>query len=234
VAIDLRALRGSGEHLLPSVPLESELSLLPLIYGRPGRRLRQIFDLALSKIHYAGKCQRVGRCMRLAVVTADHQWVGGIVLGSTFPNIHVRDSALGLKPYVRDTPRRGLRSPWSSENKEYWERLQTVVNHARTFIFPEFQGRGIGVQSHRQLLTQGISRWQERYPGQVTGLDTLCDSADSGLFRRNGWDYVGTTTGYKADRSRVFVPTEGTNRRLCNNVALTRSGRQWEVWVRKL
>src|SRR5437016_5066741 len=57
---------------------------------------RECFDAALDATHYAGACQRVGRCMRLAIVQSG-EWVGGIVLGSTFPNIEVRDQYLGLK-----------------------------------------------------------------------------------------------------------------------------------------
>src|SRR2546426_10124823 len=92
---------------------------------------RKLFDEALDLVHYSQSCQRVGRCMRLAIV--EHgQWVGGIVLGSTFPNILVRDEAVGLRKFVTNFRKRGLSNPWSRENKSYWRNLQRVVNHART------------------------------------------------------------------------------------------------------
>jgi hypothetical protein len=105
--------------------------LLPLPLGREVVALRGAFDEALDEVHYAGACSRVGRCMRLLIVE-NGQWAGGIVLGSTFPNIDVRDEALGLKRHVRNHHLRGLRSPWARENVPYWSRLQLVVNHART------------------------------------------------------------------------------------------------------
>lgn len=30
--------------------------------------MRKLFDDSCNKIHYAGSCQRVGRCLRLAIV----------------------------------------------------------------------------------------------------------------------------------------------------------------------
>jgi|SRR5271168_4317251 len=77
--------------------------------------LRRYFDLALDRTHYARSCQRVGRCMRLAIIK-ESAWVGGIVLGSTFPNIGVRDEALGLKQFVKGFSDRGLRNAWCAEN----------------------------------------------------------------------------------------------------------------------
>src|SRR5688572_7682441 len=116
---------------------------------------RRLCDAALDTIHYARSCQRVGRCMRLGIFL-EGQWVGGIVLGSTFPNIDSRDQFLGLKRHVRNVSRRGLSNPWCSENIAYWSRLQSIVNHARTFVFPDFQGRGIGVRAHGVLLQDGV------------------------------------------------------------------------------
>lgn len=207
------------------------LRLVPIPRGRPGKSLRKVFDVAMASLHYAGSCQRVGRCMRLLLVEHGY-WVGGIVLGSTFPNIECRDNVLGLKEYVRNVSARGLCNPWSSDNQAYWIRLQSIVNHARTFIFPSFQGRGLGVEAHRLLLTEGLEHWRLWYPGPVIALDTLCDNADSGLFRRNGWTYVGRTKGYGSDRTRVWTPAEG--RLIRNNVGLSRNSRPWEVWIRKL
>jgi GNAT superfamily N-acetyltransferase len=209
------------------------LQLSPVPRGREGRDLRVLFDEALDAIHYAGSCQRVGRCMRLAV-REGLRWLGGIVLGSTFPNIHDRDTALGLKRHVAGATTRGLRSAWARENHAYWDDLQTIVNHARTFVFPEYQGRGIGIEAHRLLLRQGMRHWRARYRGTVRALDTLCDSEDSGLFLRNGWLYVGKTSGFGSDPSRNFVEPPSDDRSLKNNVALRKTGRQWEVWVRLL
>jgi GNAT superfamily N-acetyltransferase len=160
-------------------------------------------------------------------------WVGGIVLGSTFPNVGCRDQALGLKHLVQGPMPSHIRSPWATENRAYWDALQGIVNHARTFIFPEYQGRGLGVSAHRLLLREGLEHWCDRYPGPVVALDTLCDAKDSGLFTKNGWTYVGRTRGYGSDRSRLLVdPPEGVTFR--NNVALSVTGRAWEVWVRPL
>lgn len=127
---------------------------------------RNLYDEALDLIHYSGACQRVGRCVRLAIVE-DGQWVGGIVLGSTFPNVLVRDESVGLRKFVKNYKRRGLNSPWSRENKPYWRNLQRVVNHARTFVFPQFQGKGVGVRSHGLLLSEGVKMWEQKYHDKV-------------------------------------------------------------------
>lgn len=227
---DWSRLRKHGESLLP---LEGRgLHLVAQSYGTRGRDFRAVFDEALDRLHYAGRCQRVGRCMRLAVLN-NRVWVGGIVLGSTFPNVGSRDEALDLKRFVRGPLGKGVRGPWSRENREYWEALQTIVNHARTFIFPEFQGAGIGIRAHRLLLTEGLNLWKSRYPGRVTAFDTLCDATDSGLFLKNGWIHVGQTAGYGSDATRRFGLSE-TERALNNNVALKRTGRPWEIWVRPI
>lgn len=89
---------------------KDRLVLVPLPTGPEVRGVRGSFDAALDKIHYAGSCKRVGRCMRLFVVDGK-RWVGGIVLGSTFPNIEARDEALDLKDHIRDYRQRSLRSP---------------------------------------------------------------------------------------------------------------------------
>ena len=191
--------------------------------------LRGCFDFALDKTHYAKACQRVGRCMRLAII-CERQWVGGIVLGSTFPNVGVRDEALGLKRFVRGYAARGLRNAWCKENREYWQALQTIVNHARTFVFPQFQGRGLGKEAHRLLLTKGIRVWERKYGQPVYALDTLCDRSDSGLFVANGWSLVGETKGYTANYKDDF--SQGTGSVSINNAALKRGKTHWQVWVR--
>jgi hypothetical protein len=194
--------------------------------------LRHLFDRALDLTHYAKSCQRVGRCMRLALVHGDH-WVGGVVLGSTFPNVDVRDRALGLKVYVSDFASRGLSNPWSGKNHEYWNCLQSIVNHARTFIFPHFQGRGLGKEAHRLLLRNGIKLWELKYRQKVYALDTLCDHSDSGLFLSNGWVHVGETKGFTADYRKAFTLRKKVTPSI-NNAALRQGAVRWQVWVRTL
>ncbi len=198
---------------------------------------RQLFDRALDEIHYAGACQRVGRCMRLAIIE-DGRWVGGIVLGSTFPNIRVRDEALGLRKYIEGWKERGLKSPWARENTAYWSALQQIVNHARTFILPRFQGAGRGIRAHELLLTEGIALWKAKYQDEVIGLDTLCTHADSRLFKDNGWVLVGRTEGYTSDPSRVFSKRAFREdwKTIKNNIALGRieGAMRWFVWVKPI
>lgn len=198
------------------------------------RLWRSLFDEALDLIHYSRSCQRVGRCMRLAIV-ADGEWVGGIVLGSTFPNIFVRDEALGLRKYVTDYKKRGLKNPWSRENHLYWKNLQRVVNHARTFVFPQYQGKGIGISAHAELLRSGIEIWEKRYNDPVYALDTLCTADESKLFLRNNWLRAGQTKGYSADTnkllSRAVGVRENPEQGIRNNVGLSKGNTQWWVWV---
>jgi len=194
-------------------------------------RLRRLFDSALNVLHYAKSCQRVGRCMRLAIIAEEH-WVGGVVLGSTFPNVDVRDRYLGLKAFVKGYQLRGLTNPWSRQNRHYWLALQGIVNHARTFVFPDFQGKGIGKEAHRLLLKRGVRMWERKYPTpKVYALDTLCDHSDSGLFVKNDWVHVGETRGFTADYRHKF--TEGKRPRFrINNAALKPGKTRWQVWVR--
>jgi hypothetical protein len=168
--------------------------------------------------------------MRLAIL-ANGSWAGGIVLGSTFPNIDVRDEILGFKPFVRNLRARGLKNPWSRDNVEYWTALQTVVNHARTFIFPSFQGKGIGKNAHAELLGKGFRLWEQRYKCKVYALDTLCDSADSGLFLSNGWTLAGKTKGYTADYTHAFAKKKIMETSI-NNAALKHGKTAWQVWVK--
>ncbi|MCI0562634.1 MAG: DUF4338 domain-containing protein, partial [Nitrososphaera sp.] len=164
-------------------------------------------------------------------VMQDNQWVGGIVLGSTFPNVGVRDQALGLKVYTTGFASRGLKNPWSARNRAYWECLQKIVNHARTFIFPEFQGRGLGKEAHRILLTTGVALWERKYQQRVYALDTLCDHSDSGLFLANGWTHVGETRGFTANYRKPFSLRKGASPSI-NNAALRPGPTRWQVWVR--
>jgi hypothetical protein len=100
-------------------------------------------------------------------------------------------------------------------------------------VFPEFQGRGIGVDAHRQLIRVGPRYWRERYGTPVGAFDTLCDSADSKLFVQNGWKYAGRTKGFGSDRARPLVLTSDDTQ-LRNNVGLIATGRAWQVWVRTI
>ena len=200
------------------------------------RRLRLLFDAGCDQLHYAKACQRVGRCMRLAI-TVRGRWAGGMVLGSTFPNIRCRDDAFGLTQFVHDWKTRGLPNPWASENDLYWKGLQRIVNHARTFIFPSFAGRGLGIEAHKLLLTEGASIWKSHY-GEFDGFDTLCTEPKSKLFLANGWSLVGRTQGFSRDPNRVLSRrvAEGRIARVADNAGLTRQkgATRWWVWVRPL
>lgn len=195
--------------------------------------LRNLYDEALNNIHYAASCQRVGRCMRLAIINMK-TWIGGIVLGSPFPNIDARDRFLGLKRYVVNFKERGLKSPWARENHAYWSRLQRIVNHARTFVFPAFQGKGFGVNAHKLLLTEGIKLWENKYHDKVAAIDTLCDHGDSKLFLANGWTLVGETKGYCSNPKAIFSQRTNEEKPFKNNVALMKNPHncKWIVWVK--
>lgn len=194
--------------------------------------IRKLFDESLDKTHYAKSCQRVGRCMRLAIIHKN-KWAGGIVLGSTFPNIEVRDRFVGLKKYVQNVKDRGLKNPWAKENTDYWQRLQKIVNHARTFVFPNFQGFGIATKAHNLLLTEGIKIWENKYKDKVAALDTLCDHGDSKLFLKNDWTLVGETKGYGSNPKAKFSKNSENNS-FKNNVglALNENNLKWVVWVK--
>jgi hypothetical protein len=203
------------------------------------RNWRKLYDEALDLVHYSHSCQRVGRCMRLAIVE-EGQWVGGIVLGSTFPNILVRDENVGLRKFVTNYKRRGFSNPWTHKNRSYWRNLQRVVNHARTFVFPQFQGRGIGIRAHRLLLTKGVKMWEQKYRDEVYALDTLCTADESKLFLLNGWTRAGQTKGYTLDRTQIFSKPmkvfDSREKGIKNNGALTKpqNSIQWWVWTIQL
>jgi hypothetical protein len=221
------ALLASGRRL------PRRLTLVPV----EDKRLRHLFDAACNEIHYAGVCRRVGRLLRLAIVS-DAQWTGGIVLGSTFPNIRARDDAFGLTRFISGWQDRGLISPWASENTDYWSRLQAIVNHARTFVFPSFNGASLGVRAHRELLGSGLRHWTDRYGGRVHGLDTLCTHPTSRLFLDNGWTLVGKTKGYSRDPSTVLSrrasDEDWMTVRENAGLSLSNGNRKWWIWVRVL
>lgn len=192
---------------------------------------RRLADEACGALHHAGACRRVGRRLVLAI-DCDGEWAGAMVLGSTFPAIAVRDEAFGLDVYARGWKQRGLVSAWASENREYWDRLQLIVNHARTFVFPSFAGQGIGIAAHSLLLSEGRRIWEEHYRHEIAGFDNLCDTPRSRLFAANRWVLVGQTKGYSRD------PHEQLSRRLSHgcgrdNAGLTtRAGAtRWWVWT---
>ena len=226
-------IQSEGQFLLDSLAARSRKTINLLEVSDP--QIRKLFDEALRLTHYAGSCQRVGRCMRLAIML-NNKWAGGIVLGSTFPNIDVRDRSVGLKSFVVNYKSRGLKSAWARENREYWGRLQRIVNHARTFVFPSFQGQGVGTRAHRILLTQGVRLWEQKYGDKVAALDTLCDHGDSKLFLVNGWTHVGETKGYCSNPKANFSRKSNKKHPFKNNVALTLhpSNRKWVVWVKVL
>jgi hypothetical protein len=198
------------------------------------REFRDLFDEACDLAHYAGSCRRVGRCLRLALVV-EGKWAGGTVLGSPFPNIGARDEAFGLTAYTRGYRARGLVSPWASENYEYWSRLQLIVNHARTFIFPAFHGSGLGISAVGLLPTQGKRLWEARYGPGVIGFDTHCTSSTSRLFLDNGWKLVGQTKGFSRDARVSFSGRAADNQLVVkDNAGLTQERRnpRWWTWVR--
>ena len=84
--------------------------------------LKATFDSACELLHYAGACHRVGRRLRLAAMM-DERWVGGVVLGSPFPNIRPRDDAFNISRFAGNLSERGLPNAWCRENREYWEVL---------------------------------------------------------------------------------------------------------------
>jgi hypothetical protein len=213
-------------------PLPARLRFHPVL----GNDLKRCFDSACQELHYAGACHRVGRLLRL-VAMLDREWVGGIVLGSPFPNIRPRDDAFGISRFTRGLAQRGLSNAWGTENRDYWDRLQLIINHARAFVFPDFRGGGLGVEMHKLLETEGRAMWEEKY-GPSVGFDTLCTDPFSRLFADNGWILVGRTKGYRRDPKRTLSRrvAEKKVRPVSDNAALTLdpNNYQWWVWVRVL
>jgi hypothetical protein len=112
-----------------------------------------------------------------------------------------------------------------------------VVNQARAFVFPEFQGGGLGVRAHRLLETSGRRLWEERY-GAMSGFDTLCTDPRSRLFASNGWTLVGKTLGYSRDPS-VRLSRRVDERRdpaVRDNAGLSFSlgNQRWWIWIKVL
>lgn len=175
--------------------------------------------------------------MRLTI-TFEGQWAGGMVLGSTFPNIRPRDEAFGLTKYVEGWKEKGLVSPWARENRDYWDRLQLIVNHARTFVFPALWGNGIGTAALSLLSTEGKRLWEERYGGPIYGFDTLAAHPTSRLFEDNGWTLVGRTQGYSRDRQKVFSKRASKEEweDIKDNAGLTKDqdNTRWWIWVKVL
>jgi len=141
---------------------------------------------------------------------------------------------LGLTAFTHGYRERGLVSPWASENREYWERLQLIINHARTFVFPTFQGCGLGVRALALLPTQGRSLWEDRYGPGVIAFDTHCTSPTSRLFAENGWRLVGQTKGFARDPTRTFSKrVVGDALKVSDNAGLAcrRRNKRWWTWV---
>jgi hypothetical protein len=200
------------------------------------RELRDIFDQACDEIHYAGACRRVGRCLRLALIYRG-QWAGGTVLGSPFPNVGARDVAFGLTKYTVGYRERGLISPWASENRDYWDRLQHIVNHARTFVFPLFQGAGLGVRAVSLLPTEARELWQAKYCDEVIGFDTHCTSPTSRLFLDNSWELVGRTKGFSRNGKHAFSQRAADAvLQVRDNAGLShrRKNPRWWTWVLRI
>jgi hypothetical protein len=163
------------------------------------------------------------------------RWVGGIVLGSPFPNVRPRDDAFGLTQYATNLRERGLSNAWERENRDYWGRLQLIANQARAFVFAEERGQGVAVRMHRLLETQGRRLWEARY-GRLVGFDTLCTESSSRLFSDNRWLRVGRTKGFSRDPSRQLSrrTASGEVPAVSDNAGLSGGGYRWWVWVRIL
>jgi hypothetical protein len=228
----LDVLQAEGTELIREEwRLPKRLALVPVEHADA----RRVFDEACDHIHYAGACRRVGRLMRLAVMDRG-RWVGGVALGSTFPNLRPRDDAFGLTRWVHDWQERDLVSPWASENVQYWSRLQQVVNQARAFVFPSEAGRRIGVRAHELLEGDGLYYWQAKYE-RAAGFDTLCNHSTSRLFTTNGWELVGRTLGHsRSPGTQLSQRVADGSKRVRDNAALTPAptGERWWVWVRVL
>lgn len=232
LATDLRALGSSALLLDRKITDRSRLTMHEIT----DRQMKGLFDHVCQSLHYAGACRRVGRLMRLALVL-NGEWVGGIVLGSPFPNLAPRDAAFGLKCHVSDWAERGLTSPWARENVLYWNGLNMIVNQARTFVFPEFAGRGVGIEAHGMLTGRGKRLWERRY-GRVIGFDTLCPHPRSKLFSENGWQLVGRTKGYRRDPSLTLSQRAATGNledvRDNAGLSLPPRPKKWWIWVKVL
>lgn len=232
-ASDISALQIAGTELLGSEALSEDLSFK--VVDTP--EVRVLFDEALDLIHYAGACRRVGRLLRLAAIK-DRQWIGGVVLGSPFPAMKDRDEAFGLSAFAKGWKGKGWSSSWVRENADYWKALQSIINHARTFVFPQFQGKGLGIAIHRLLLSEGKRLWQDKYPGPVLGFDTLCTHPRSKLFANNGWILVGRTKGFARDRTVILSKrvSQGLVANVSDNAGLSRRPEStgWWIWVRLL
>jgi hypothetical protein len=234
-ADSLSAIKDVGTSLIRDErrrPLTASLRFHPVV----DRDLKRAFDASCQALHYAGSCRRVGRRLRLAVMF-EHEWVGGVVLGSPFPNIRPRDDAFGISRFTRDLVERGLDNAWGRENIEYWQALQLVVNQARAFVFPQHAGQGLGIAMHRLLETHGRSLWESTY-GPMIGFDTLCADPASRLFKDNGWALVGRTKGYSRDPTRLLSRRvrDGVIEGVRDNAGLVRArgSPRWWVWVKIL
>jgi hypothetical protein len=229
----LRELREQGRKALQlQGGRKRSLTLVPI----GDHAMKHTFDEACELLHYAGACRRVGRLLRLAVVK-ERDWVGGLVLGSPFPNLRPRDDAFGLTKHVQNWRDRGLANPWSAENEAYWHRLQQVANHARSYVFPEYQGHGLGVAAQGLLESVGRRHWETIY-GPVAGFDTLCTDPTSRLFSDNGWMLVGRTKGYSRDPGTLLSRRVADGRfvGVRDNAGLSRSRKnpRWWIWVKVL
>jgi hypothetical protein len=112
------------------------------------------------------------------------------VLRNTIPHVTCRDQFFRLYSF-----RHGGRFP--SARSKYWQLLNQIVNIGRIFVFPEFQGMGIGISIVGLAETTAIAYWRDIYDSKVKGLDCLdlATPKHAKIFTENGWAYLGRTTG---------------------------------------
>lgn len=106
-----------------------------------------------------------------------------------------------------------------------------------TFIFPKYQGKGLGIKTHSLLLSKGTKIWEEKYNDKIYGFDTLDNRPNSRLFLNNGWEMVGKTKGYSSDSNCIFskrADKKGWNY-IKNNKGLKKNDGnvRWWIYVKK-
>ena len=183
----------------------------------------QEFNDALVRLHSAGACHPVGRFLRL-VAHESGAWVGGFVLRSTIPHVACRDRFFELYAHEK-------RGRFASSDSAYWRELNEIVNIGRIFVFPDFQGRGVGVAIVRIAESTAKKFWRELYQTRVRGLDCLdlAPPDKARIFTENGWTFLGRTSGHSRKGRRPSMRLESTVRRVALP-SLTKINPSWFVY----
>jgi GNAT superfamily N-acetyltransferase len=181
------------------------------------------FNQTLKHLHYAGACYPVGRFLRLMVFERD-SWVGGFVLRGTIPHVTCRDKFFGLYRFRR-------RGRFPAARSGYWRRLNEIVNIGRIFVFPEFQGMGIGAGIVRLASSCSKTYWKNMYDAPVRGLDCLdlAPPQHARIFTDNGWQFLGLTTGHSRD-GRAPSMGQSKSARHKKLPSLSKIHRPWYVY----